>query len=284
VTHSIRGRSLLTLKDFSPEEIDGLLQQAVELKADKKQRREKKQLLGKAIALIFEKNSTRTRSGFEVAAFDQGAHVTYLGPTGTQIGEKETTKDTARVLGRIYDGIEYRGFDQTTVEELAIFSGVHVFNGLTGEYHPTQILADFLTMQEHSKKQLSDIRFCYIGDARNNVGHSLLLGGAKMGMDTRICAPQTFQPETVEQQLANGYADVSGAKIMVNDCLPAMHNANTEIGEKIQNEFGLDAMEVTEEVFESAHSFVFDQAENRMHTIKAVLVALMGENRSSLLE
>ncbi|MFT5046982.1 MAG: ornithine carbamoyltransferase [Porticoccaceae bacterium] len=195
MTHSIRGRSLLTLKDFSPEEIDGLLQQAVELKADKKQRREKKQLLGKAIALIFEKNSTRTRSGFEVAAFDQGAHVTYLGPTGTQIGEKETTKDTARVLGRIYDGIEYRGFDQTTVEELAIFSGVHVFNGLTGEYHPTQILADFLTMQEHSKKQLSDIRFCYIGDARNNVGTRYYWAGRRWVWTPEYARRKPFNPK-----------------------------------------------------------------------------------------
>jgi ornithine carbamoyltransferase len=323
MTHSIRGRSLLTLKDFSPEEIDGLLQLAAELKADKQQRREKQHLLGMSIALIFEKNSTRTRAGFEVAAFDQGAHVTYLGPTGTQIGKKETIKDTARVLGRVYDGIEYRGFDQTTIEELAKFSGVPVFNGLTDEYHPTQILADFLTMQERSKKPLSDIRFCYIGDARNNMGHSLLLGGAKMG-----------QPERVEQQLASGYADVSGAKIMITDdveravegcdfiytdvwvsmgepdsvwaerielllpyqvntallnatgnedicfmhCLPAMHNADTEIGARIQKEFGLNAMEVTEDVFESAHSIVFDQSENRMHTIKAVLVALMGED------
>jgi ornithine carbamoyltransferase len=334
MTHSIRGRSLLTLKDFSPEEIDGLLQLAAELKADKQQRREKQHLLGMSIALIFEKNSTRTRAGFEVAAFDQGAHVTYLGPTGTQIGKKETIKDTARVLGRVYDGIEYRGFDQTTIEELAKFSGVPVFNGLTDEYHPTQILADFLTMQERSKKPLSDIRFCYIGDARNNMGHSLLLGGAKMGMDTRICAPRARQPERVEQQLASGYADVSGAKIMITDdveravegcdfiytdvwvsmgepdsvwaerielllpyqvntallnatgnedicfmhCLPAMHNADTEIGARIQKEFGLNAMEVTEDVFESAHSIVFDQSENRMHTIKAVLVALMGED------
>jgi ornithine carbamoyltransferase len=290
-------------------------------------------LKGKTIALIFEKASTRTRVGFEVAAYDQGAHVTYLGPSGTQIGTKETMKDTARVLGRLYDAIEYRGFGQDVVEVLAEHAGVPVYNGLTDEFHPTQVLADLLTMKEHSKKSLSKISFCFLGDAGNNMGDSLLIGGAKMGMDVRLCAPKACWPEQAIIDYANAAAVKSDAKISitenVNDavkgcdflytdvwlsmgeaeekwaerikllkpyqinvdvmkmtgnskvkfmhCLPAFHNAETKVGKDIQEKFGLDAMEVTNDVFESPASIVFDQAENRMHTIKAILVATIGD-------
>ncbi len=330
---NLKGRDLLSLKDFSADEIESLLALSADLKQAKKNGTELQHLKGKSIALIFEKNSTRTRVGFEIAAYDQGAHVTYLGPSGTQIGAKESMKDTAQVLGRLYDGIEYRGFDQATVEVLAQYAGVPVFNGLTNEYHPTQILADFLTMKEQSGKDLHKISFCYMGDARNNMGHSLMLGGTKMGMDVRICAPTPCQPEYHEQQVASKLAGESGARLVVTEniqqavhgcdfiytdvwvsmgepdgvweeriklllpyqvnqqvldatenpdvrfmhCLPAFHNTETDVGKSIQEKFGLEAMEVTDDVFESKHSVVFDQSENRMHTIKAVLVSLMSD-------
>lgn len=290
------------------------------------------QLRGKDIALIFEKDSTRTRVGFEVAAYDQGARVTYLGPTGTHIGHKESVKDTARVLGRIYDAIEYRGFGQSIVEELAEYAGVPVYNGLTNEFHPTQILADFLTMQEHVEKPLHEVAFVFIGDAANNMGDSLLIGGAKMGMDVRLCAPRACWPAQTIQDEAKAIALETGARLLITEkiddavkavdfiytdvwvsmgepkekwaeriellmpyqvnsalmtqsgnprvrfmhCLPAFHNTETVMGKDIQAQFGIDAMEVTDEVFESPASIVFDQAENRLHTIKAVLVATLG--------
>jgi len=327
----LQQRSFLKLLDFSPKEIRYLLDLSKKLKEEKKKGTEKKKLKGKNIVLIFEKTSTRTRCAFEVAAFDQGANVTYLGPTGSQIGHKETMKDTARVLGRLYDGIEYRGFGQSIVEELAEFSGVPVWNGLTDEFHPTQVLADLLTMEEHSKKKLNKISFCYLGDARNNMGNSLLVGGAKMGMDVRLCAPKANWPEeqlvkkcmeiahetgakiTITEKVKEGvtgvdflYTDVwlslgepaekweeriklmkpyqvnmnvikltGNPKVKFLHCLPAFHNRETKVGEEIYRKYGLDGMEVTEEVFESKHSIVFDQAENRLHTIKAVMVATL---------
>ncbi len=330
---NLKNRSFLTLRDFTTEEISDLLELAGELKAAKRAGTESQRLGGKEIALIFEKNSTRTRVGFEVAAYDQGAHVTYLGPSGTQIGQKETMKDTARVLGRVYDGIEYRGFAQETAETLAQFAGVPVYNGLTDEFHPTQVLADLLTMKEHSGKPLADTAFCFIGDAGNNMGDSLLIGGAKMAMDVRLCAPRACWPDRNIIEEAEKIAVETGAKTTVTDdisaavegcdfiytdvwlsmgeaaekwaeriellkpyqvttalmkstgvsetrfmhCLPAFHNTETEIGQEIQQKFGLDSMEVTDEVFESPASIVFDQAENRMHTIKAVLVATIGD-------
>ena len=330
---SLKNRSFLKLLDFTPEQIRYLLELARSLKADKKAGREQQHLKGKNIALIFEKTSTRTRCAFEVAAHDQGAHVTYLGPSGSQIGIKETMKDTARVLGRMYDGIEYRGFAQTTVEELAEFSGVPVWNGLTNEFHPTQILADLLTMEEHSTKPLSQIKFAYLGDARFNMGNSLLVGGAKMGMDVRIVAPKALQPSAELQAQCFAVAKETGARITITDnvdegvkgcdfvytdiwvsmgepdsvwkeriallmpyqvnaklmertgnpackfmhCLPSYHNRDTKAGEDVYQKFGLDGVEVTEEVFESPASIVFDEAENRMHTIKAVMVATLGD-------
>ncbi len=330
---NLKNRSFLKLLDFTPEEIQYLLNLAAELKADKKAGREHKTLVGKNIALIFEKTSTRTRCSFEVAAYDQGAHVTYLGPTGSQIGIKETMKDTARVLGRMYDGIEYRGFAQTTVEELAKYSGVPVWNGLTNEFHPTQILADFLTMREHSNKPLNQISYAYLGDARFNMGNSLLVGGAKMGMDVRVVAPKSLQPAAELVAECRKVAEQTGARITITDdvdagvkgcdfiytdiwvsmgepdevwkerisllkpyqvnaslmkrtgnpdckfmhCLPSYHNRDTKAGEDVYQKFGLDGVEVTEEVFESPASIVFDEAENRMHTIKAVMVATLGE-------
>jgi ornithine carbamoyltransferase len=331
--YPLRNRSFLKLLDFTPAEIQYLLDLAAQLKADKKAGREVQHLKGRNIALIFEKTSTRTRCSFEVAAYDQGAHVTYLGPTGSQIGIKETMKDTARVLGRMYDGIEYRGFAQTTVEELAKFSGVPVWNGLTNEFHPTQILADFLTMREHAGKPLQQVSYAYLGDARFNMGNSLLVGGAKMGMDVRIVAPKSLQPapELVAQCMA--VAKETGARITITDdvdagvkgcdflytdiwvsmgepdsvwkeridllkpyqvnaalmartgnpackfmhCLPSYHNRDTKAGEEVYQKFGMDGVEVTEEVFESPASIVFDEAENRMHTIKAVMVATLGQ-------
>ena len=327
----LKGRSFLKLLDFTPKEIRYLLDLSKKLKAEKKNGKAKKKLKGKNIALIFEKTSTRTRCAFEVAAFDQGASVTYLGPTGSQIGHKESMKDTARVLGRMYDGIEYRGFGQKIVEELGEYSGVPVWNGLTDEFHPTQVLADLLTMQEHSKKKLNKISFCYLGDARNNMGNSLMVGGVKMGMDVRLCAPkENFTEESLIKD-CNSIAKKTGAKITLTDnvgegvkgvdflytdvwlslgedsskweeriklmkpyqvnmdvikktgnrkvkflhCLPAFHNRETTVGEDIFKKYGLDGMEVTEEVFESKHSIVFDQAENRLHTIKAVMVATL---------
>ena len=329
---NLKNRSLLTLRDYSPREIRFLLKLAADLKAAKYAGTEIPRLQGKDIALIFEKDSTRTRVGFEVAAFDQGARVTYLGPTGTHIGHKETVKDTARVLGRIYDAIEYRGFGQGVVEELARWSGVPVYNGLTDEFHPTQILADFLTMAEHVEKPLHDVSFVFVGDAGNNIGDSLLIGGVKMGMDVRLCAPESCWPTKQIQDEAEAIAAETGARITLTaeiddavrgvdfvytdvwvsmgepdevwsqrikllrpyqvnaalmaktqnprarfmHCLPAFHNAETSVGAEIQRKFGLDAMEVTEDVFESPASIVFDQAENRLHTIKAVLVATLG--------
>ena len=330
---NLNNRSFLKLLDFTPKEIRYLLDLSKKLKDDKKKGREKKKLKGKNIALIFEKTSTRTRCAFEVAAFDQGANVTYLGPTGSQIGHKESMKDTARVLGRMYDGIEYRGFGQKIVEELAEFAGVPVWNGLTDEFHPTQVLADLLTMEEHSKKKLNKISYCYLGDARNNMGNSLMVGGAKMGMDVRLCAPKENWPEealvkkckeiaketgakiTLTEKVEEGvkgvdflYTDVwlslgepaekweerirlmkpyqvnmnvikltSNPKVKFLHCLPAFHNRETKVGEEIFNKYKLDGMEVTEDVFESKHSIVFDQSENRLHTIKAVMVATLGK-------
>jgi ornithine carbamoyltransferase len=330
---NLRNRSFLKLEDFTSEEINFLLDLAKQLKAAKYGGYEEERLRGKNIALIFEKTSTRTRCAFEVAAYDQGAHVTYLGPSGSQIGHKESMKDTARVLGRMYDGIEYRGFGQSIVEELARHAGVPVWNGLTDEFHPTQVLADLQTMDEHSTKPLSEISYCYMGDARNNMGNSLLVGGSKLGMDVRLCAPKQCWPDAALVERCRKYATGSGAKIaltetveegvkgvdflhtdvwvsmgepeskweerikllkpyQVNDdvirltgnadvkflhCLPAFHNRDTKIGEEIYQKFGLDGMEVTEEVFESPRSVVWDQAENRVHTIKAVMVATLGD-------
>ncbi len=331
MSKSLKNRSFLTLRDFEPKEIKYLLKLAADLKASKRDCTEKKKLNGKTIALIFEKASTRTRVGFEVAAYDQGAHVTYLGPSGTQIGEKESMKDTARVLGRLYDAIEYRGFGQAVVEVLAKFAGVPVYNGLTDEFHPTQVLADLLTMKEHCKKKLSEMKFCFLGDAGNNMGDSLLIGGAKMGMDVRLCGPKSLWPKQLIIDQANSIATKTGAKITLTEnvqmavkacdflytdvwlsmgesvekwgeriallkpyqinadtmrmtenpkvkfmhCLPAFHNAETKIGREIQEKFKINAMEVTEDVFESKASIVFDQAENRMHTIKAILIATL---------
>lgn len=328
---NLRNRSFLKLLDFTPKEIKFLLDLSVDLKKAKYSGTEQQKLAGKNIALIFEKDSTRTRCAFEVAAFDQGARVTYLGPSGSQIGKKESMKDTARVLGRMYDGIEYRGFGQDKVEDLAAYSGVPVWNGLTNEFHPTQVLADFLTMMEHSDKPLHQVSFCYLGDARNNMGNSLLVGAAKMGMDFRAIAPKDFLPsgELVDQ--CKKIAQETGARITVTDdinavegvdfiytdvwvsmgepaeawkqrielmqpyqvnkallqktgnpdvkflhCLPSFHNRETAVGEEIYQKFGVPEMEVTDEVFESPASIVFDQAENRLHTIKAVMVATLG--------
>ena len=330
---SLKNRNFLKLLDYTPAEIRYLLDLARDLKAAKKAGQEEQHLKGKNIALIFEKTSTRTRCAFEVAAHDQGAHVTYLGPTGSQIGIKETMKDTARVLGRMYDGIEYRGFGQAIVEELAKYAGVPVWNGLTNEFHPTQILADLLTMEEHSTKPLNQIKFAYLGDARFNMGNSLLVGGAKMGMDVRIVAPKALQPSAELQAQCFAVAKETGARITITDnvdegvkgcdfvytdiwvsmgepdsvwkerigllmpyqvnaklmertgnpackfmhCLPSYHNRDTKAGEDVYQKFGLDGVEVTEEVFESPASIVFDEAENRMHTIKAVMVATLGD-------
>lgn len=329
---NLKNRHFLTLRDFTPQEITFLLKLSVDLKAAKYAGTEVELLKGKEIALIFEKDSTRTRVGFEVAAHDQGATVTYLGPSGSHMGHKETVKDTARVLGRVYDAIEYRGFGQKIVQELADHAGVPVYNGLTDEFHPTQILADFLTMQEHAEKPLRKVSYAFLGDAGNNMGDSLLIGGAKMGMDVRLCAPEELWPDPVILKEAEVIAletganltliadvdeAVKGADFIYTDvwvsmgeakekwaeriellmpyqvnaavmaktgnprtrfmhCLPAFHNAETSVAAEIKRNFGIDAMEVTEEVFESPASIVFDQAENRMHTIKAVLVATLG--------
>ncbi|MFC7704614.1 ornithine carbamoyltransferase [Plastorhodobacter daqingensis] len=329
---NLLGRSVLKLMDFTPDEIRFLLRLAASLKQAKYGGYEQQRLKGRNIALIFEKDSTRTRTGFEVAAYDQGAHVTYLGPTGTQIGKKESMKDTARVLGRVYDAIEYRGFGQDNAEALAEWSGVPVYNGLTDEFHPTQILADFLTMREFTRKHLSQLSFCFLGDAGNNMGNSLLEGAALIGMDVRLGAPKECWPDADLVARCRDIATTTGARITLTEdpveaargcdfvytdvwvsmgepdavwasrikqltpyrvtraimeatgnphakfmhCLPAFHNRETEIGEKIFQQYGIDCMEVTEEVFESPASVVFDQAENRMHTIKALLVATLG--------
>jgi ornithine carbamoyltransferase len=328
----LRGRHFLKLLDFTPEEAHYLLDLSAELKDAKLGGHEEQKLKGKNLALIFEKGSTRTRCAFEVAALDQGAHAVYLGPSGTQIGTKETMKDTARVLGRMFDGIEYRGFGQERVEELAAHAGVPVWNGLTNEYHPTQILADVLTMREHGSGDLSDTRFAYMGDARFNMGNSLMVGGALFGMDVRLVAPESLWPDsglvrecealamrtggsvTVTSDVASGVedcdfihtdvwvsmgepesvwaeriellkdyqvnADAMAATGKVDTkfmhCLPAFHNRDTTVGEEVYQTFGLDGLEVTEDVFESVNSIVFDQAENRLHTIKAILVATLG--------
>jgi len=329
---NLRGRNFLKLLDFTSEELAYLLDLSAKLKEAKRSGTEERALTGKNIALIFEKGSTRTRCAFEVAALDQGAHAVYLGPTGTQIGIKETMKDTARVLGRMFDGIEYRGFGQEQVEELAEFAGVPVWNGLTNEYHPTQILADVLTMRELGSGDLSATSYAYLGDARFNMGNSLMVGGALFGMDVRLVAPEPLWPDEALVARCRGLAAKTGGSVVVTSdvsagvegcdfvhtdvwvsmgepasvweerisllrdfqvnadvmsatgnsqakfmhCLPAFHNRNTKIGEEVFQKFGLDGLEVTEDVFESDQSVVFDQAENRLHTIKAILVATLG--------
>ncbi|MBQ4012634.1 MAG: ornithine carbamoyltransferase [Bacteroidales bacterium] len=333
MAYNLRNRSFLKLLDFTPKEIQYLLDLARDLKRAKYAGTEQQRLKGKNIALIFEKTSTRTRCSFEVAAYDQGAHVTYLGPSGSQIGIKESMKDTARVLGRMFDGIEYRGFAQTTVEQLAQYSGVPVWNGLTNEFHPTQILADFLTMNEHVDKPLNKVSYAYLGDARFNMGNSLMVGGCKMGMDVRIVAPKALWPDPQLVETCRKIAAETGATLTLTDdvdagvkgcdflytdiwvsmgepdevwkeriamlmpyqvnakmmertgnpkckfmhCLPSYHNLETKAGRDVYEKFGLDGIEVTEDVFESENSIVFDEAENRMHTIKAVMVATLGD-------
>ena len=328
---NLKNRNFLKLLDFTPQEIKFLLQLSADLKKAKYAGTEVQRLKGKNIVLLFEKDSTRTRCAFEVAALDQGAHVTYLGPSGSQMGKKESMKDTARVLGRMFDGIEYRGYAQDIVETLGAYAGVPVWNGLTTEFHPTQILADFLTMMEHSDKPLSKVAFCYMGDARNNMGNSLMVGAAKMGMDFRACAPKSIWPEEGLVAKCREIAKETGAKITLTEsveegvkgcdflytdvwvsmgepaevwaerikllkpyqvnkkamdltgnpnvkfmhCLPAFHNRETVVGEDMFQKFGIESMEVTEEVFESSASIVFDEAENRLHTIKAVMVATL---------
>lgn len=331
---SLKERSFLKELDFTPQELRYLLELSIELKRARYAGIEKQYLKGKNIVLIFEKSSTRTRCAFETACYDQGAHVTYLEPTGSQMGSKESLKDTARVLGRMYCGIEYRGFGQEIVEDLAKYSGVPVWNGLTNEFHPTQILADLMTMMEHSEKPLSEIRFAYLGDNRNNMGNSYLVAAAKMGMDFRAVAPRNLHQSAELVKKAREIAFETGAKITLTEnvdegvngcdfictdvwvsmgepaevwkqridllrpyqvnaevmkktgnskvkflhCLPSFHNRDTKIGEEIYQKFGLEAMEVTDEVFESDASVVFDEAENRVHTIKAVMVATLGES------
>lgn len=330
---NLRHRNFLKEIDFTPEEFKYLLKLSAELKAAKYGGYEQPRLKGKNIALIFEKTSTRTRCAFEVAAYDQGAHVTYLGPEGSQIGHKESMKDTARVLGRMYDGIEYRGFSQATVEILGQYAGVPVWNGLTDEWHPTQMLADMLTMIEHSSKPMEQIAYAYVGDCRSNMGNSLTVTGCLLGMDVRICGPKSLWPKEEVVQKARQLASQTGARFTLTDdvetavkgvdflhtdvwvsmgepkevwdervklllpyqvnsrmiemtgnpnvkfmhCLPSFHNRETKVGEEIYQKTGLDGLEVTEEVFESPHSIVFDQAENRVHTIKAVMVATLGD-------
>ena len=329
-------RHFLRLLDFTPAEINTLLDLAAELKQAKKSGKERQKLAGKNIALIFEKDSTRTRCSFEVAAYDQGARVTYLGPGGNQIGHKESIKDTARVLGRMYDGIQYRGYGQQVVETLAEFAGVPVWNGLTNEFHPTQLLADLLTMQEHlPNKLLSEMKFAYLGDARNNMGNTMLEAAALVGMDLRLVAPKVCWPEAELVTTCQAQAQKTGAKITLTEdiaegvkgadflytdvwvsmgepkevwqervtllkpyqvnmdvvkltgnpqvkflhCLPAFHDNQTTVGKQMAEQYDLPGgMEVTEDVFESPHSIVFDQAENRLHTIKAVMVATLSHD------
>ena len=327
---NLKGRSFLKLMDFTPQEIAGLVELAAQLKAKKKAGIPHAELAGKNIALIFEKTSTRTRCSFEVAAHDLGMGVTYLDPSGSQIGKKESIADTARVLGRMYDGIEYRGFEQQIVETLAKYAGVPVWNGLTNEFHPTQILADLLTIQEHFGR-IKGVKLVYCGDARYNMGNSLMVGCAKMGMDFVACAPEKYFPDPALVRQCRAIAAETGATLSFSEdaaraaagadviytdvwvsmgepdtvweerisdlkpyqvnaalmaaagkdavfmhCLPAFHDLNTGIGRKIHDKFGIDAMEVTDEVFEGPQSIVFDEAENRMHTIKAVMAATLG--------
>ena len=330
---NLRNRHFLKLLDFTPQEIRFLLDLSRDLKRAKYTGTERPRMSGKNIALIFEKASTRTRCAFETASFDQGAHITYLGPSGSHIGYKESVKDTARVLGRMYDGIEYRGFGQERVEELAEYAGVPVWNGLTNEYHPTQILADVLTMIEHCPKPVEQMSLCYLGDGGNNMGNSLMVGSAKLGIDFRMASPESCRPDPELAKTCQEIAAQTGAKITLTEdvaeavkgadflytdvwvsmgdpdsaweerieelrpyqvnmdvvektgnpdvkflhCLPAFHNRETTKGEEVFQKWGLDGIEVTEDVFESKHSVVFDQAENRVHTIKAVMVATLGD-------
>ena len=333
MSFNLRNRSLLTVQDYTQQEFKYLLDLARDLKRAKYAKTEQQHLKGKEICLIFEKSSTRTRCAFEVACYDQGAHVTYLDPSGSQMGHKESAKDTARVLGRMYDAIEYRGFSQSTADELAKYAGVPVYNGLTDEYHPTQMLADVMTMREHSDKPIKDIKYAYVGDTRSNMGHSLMIVGCLMGMDVRICGPKKLWPSDDYVEIARKAEDRYGARLTITDdpkeavrdvdfihtdvwvsmgepkevfaeriklllpyqvnkelmlasgnphvkfmhCLPAFHNHETKIGQQIYEEHGIDSMEVTEEVFESEYNVAFEQAENRMHTIKALLVATLGD-------
>jgi ornithine carbamoyltransferase len=334
MSFNLRNRSLLTVQDYTPREFRYLLDLARDLKRAKYARTEQKHLDGKEICLIFEKTSTRTRCAFEVACYDQGAHVTYLDPSGSQIGHKESFKDTARVLGRMYDAIEYRGAAQTGVEELARYAGVPVYNGLTDEYHPTQMLADVMTMREHSDKPIPDIKYAYVGDTRSNMGHSLMIVGCLMGMDVRVAGPKSLWPSNEYQKIAKDLAKKSGARLTITDdvkaavkgvdfihtdvwvsmgepkevwkerikllkpfqvtpelmkasgnpqvkfmhCLPAFHDTETTLGKQIAKDYGLtNGVEVTNDVFESDANIAFEQAENRMHTIKAILVATLGD-------
>lgn len=331
MTFNLKNRSFLKVDDFTPAEINFLLDLSAQLKAERAAGTEEQFLKGKRIALIFEKDSTRTRCAFEVAAYDQGAHVTYLGPSGSHLGTAETIKDTARVLGRMYDGIQYRGFAQASVEELARHAGVPVWNGLTKEAHPTQALADLLTMQEHAHKPLSEVSYCFLGDVGYNVGDSLLMAGAKMGMDVRLAGPRSSWPQPERLHEVRALAEETGARVTVTDdvavavegcdflytdvwvsmgepmelwderikqmlpyqitskvmeltgnsdtkfmhCLPAIHSTDTKLGKLLHEKYGLETGEVTDEVFESPASIVFDQSENRLHTIKAVMVATL---------
>ena len=334
MSFNLRNRSLLTVQDYTQREFRYLLDLARDLKRAKYARTEQKHLDGKEICLIFEKTSTRTRCAFEVACYDQGANVTYLDPAGSQIGHKESFKDTARVLGRMYDAIEYRGSSQTGVETLAKYAGVPVYNGLTDEYHPTQMMADVLTMREHSDKPVSQIKYAYVGDTRSNMGHSLMIAGCLMGMDVRICGPKALWPTEEYQQVARGLEAQYGAKLMITDvpgdavkdvdfihtdvwvsmgepkevwkqriaalkpyqvnaelmkasgnphvrfmhCLPAFHDTDTALGKQIAETYGMtNGVEVTNDVFESEANLAFEQAENRLHTIKALLVATLGD-------
>jgi ornithine carbamoyltransferase len=334
MSFNLRNRSLLTVQEYSPREFRYLLDLARDLKRAKYAGTEQQHLKGKEICLIFEKTSTRTRCAFEVACYDQGAHVTYLDPAGSQIGHKESFKDTARVLGRMYDAIEYRGASQAGVDELAEYSGVPVFNGLTDEYHPTQMLADVMTMREHSDKPVSEITYAFFGDTRNNMGHSLMIVGCLLGMDVRLCGPRQLWPSEDYASIAKGLAEQSGARLMITDdpmkavrgvdfvhtdvwvsmgepkdvwkqridllrpyqvtadllkasgnpqvkfmhCLPAFHDTDTKVGREIADTYGLTSgVEVTNDVFESRCNIAFEQAENRMHTIKAILVSTLGD-------
>ena len=327
----LKGKSFLKLLDFTAEELQYLLDLSKKLKEDKKNKTEKKKLTGKNIALIFEKTSTRTRCAFEVAAYDQGAHVTYIGPSTSQMNDKESIEDTAKVLGRFYDGIEYRGYGQNLVETLAKYSGVPVWNGLTTEFHPTQILADFLTILE-KKGTLKGIKFAYLGDGKNNMASSLMVGAAKFGMDFTIVAPKEYFPDKELAETALRLAEENGGRVSFTDdriggvkdadviytdvwvsmgesydvweerinrlsyyqvnselvkhakddylfmhCLPAFHDLNTKVAKEIEKKYRIKEMEVTDEVFRSKNSVVFDEAENRMHTIKAVMVATLGD-------